>query len=66
MPRRGAAPDYTNAFLVSAFALGFVALAWIWAAFGFIPALAVAWLADRSLTLRLRGEPVRVRADVRR
>lgn len=41
--------DYTNAFLVSAFCLVFMALFVIWAMWGLIVALGTGWAADTAL-----------------
>ncbi|WP_157937585.1 hypothetical protein [Oceaniglobus roseus] len=43
--------DYTNAFLVSAFVLVFMALFAIWAAWGLLAAGGAGWCADRLLRL---------------
>ncbi|MGR3541673.1 MAG: hypothetical protein ACU0BS_09620 [Hasllibacter sp.] len=66
MRRPGIAPDLTNPFLVSAFGVAFVALTWIWSALGLVPALLVAWLADRTIANWPRAEAVRIRAEDRR
>lgn len=47
--------NYTNAFLVSAFVLTFMALAVIWAIWGLIMAGLVSWTADRLMTLDFRN-----------
>lgn len=46
--------NYTNAFLVSAFVLIFVALFAIWAAFGLVFAGLCSWIADRLMTRDFR------------
>ena len=46
--------DYTNAFLVSAFVLTFMALFAIWAFWGLMIASLVGWTADRLITVDLR------------
>ncbi|MEQ9038028.1 MAG: hypothetical protein RIE24_06710 [Silicimonas sp.] len=43
--------NYTNAFLVSAFVLTFVALFAVWALWGMIMAGLVGWTADRLITV---------------
>ena len=43
--------NYTNAFLVSAFVLTFVALFAVWALWGLIMAGLVGWTADRLITV---------------
>ena len=45
------APNYTNAFLVSAFCLVFMALFAIWAIWGLIVALVTGWVADKVFLL---------------
>ncbi|MBT8409124.1 MAG: hypothetical protein KJN93_05820 [Alphaproteobacteria bacterium] len=50
------APDYTTAFLVSAFWLCFVALFAIWAAWGLLVAIGIGYAADRALALDLRKD----------
>lgn len=47
--------DYTNAFLVSAFVLTFMALFTIWALWGLLVAGLVGWTADRLITVDFRG-----------
>lgn len=47
--------NYTNAFLVSAFVLVFMALLTIWAIWGLIMAGLVSWVADRLMTVDFRG-----------
>lgn len=47
--------DYTNAFLVSAFVLTFIALFTIWAFWGLMMAGLVGWIADRLITVDFRG-----------
>ena len=42
----GRAPDFTTAFLITAGVIVFCILALLWALYGMIPALAVAWLID--------------------
>ncbi len=49
-------PDYTNAFLVSAFVLTFLALFTIWALWGLLVAGLVGWIADRLITVEFRGK----------
>ena len=46
--------DYTNAFLVSAFVLTFLALFTIWAFWGLVIASLVGWTADRLITVDFR------------
>lgn len=46
--------DYTNAFLVSAFVLVFVALVAIWAFWGLLMAGLISWIADRLMTVDFR------------
>lgn len=46
--------DYTNAFLVSAFVLTFLALFTIWAIWGLLMASLVGWAADRLITIDFR------------
>ncbi len=53
------APDYTNAFLVSATVLCLMILVGIWAVFGFLAALATGYLTDRFIVFEAR----RVRKD---
>lgn len=48
--------DYTNAFLVSAFVLTFMALFAIWAFWGLVMAGLVSWTADRVITVDLRRD----------
>ncbi len=48
-------PDYTNAFLVSAFVLVFMALVSVWALWGLLIAGLVSWIADRLMTVDFRG-----------
>ncbi|MBT8425279.1 MAG: hypothetical protein HKN98_07625 [Silicimonas sp.] len=43
--------DYTNAFLVSAYVLAFLALFAIWALWGLVMAGLVGWTADRLITV---------------
>lgn len=52
-------PDYTNAFLVSAFVLVFMALFTIWVVWGLIMAGLVSWAADRLMTVDFRGRASR-------
>lgn len=47
--------NYTNAFLVSAFVLVFMALLTIWAIWGLIVAGLVSWVADRLIAVDFRG-----------
>jgi hypothetical protein len=47
--------DYTNAFLVSAFVLTFIALFTIWAFWGLMMAGLVGWIADRLITVDFGG-----------
>lgn len=47
--------DYTTAFLVSAYVLTFMALFAIWALWGLVMAGLVGWVADRLMTVDLRG-----------
>ena len=47
--------DFTNAFLVSAFVLVFMALVAIWAIWGLIIAGLVSWIADRLITVDFRS-----------
>ena len=46
--------DYTNAFLVSAGVLVFMALFAIWAVWGLLFAGLISWGADRLITVDLR------------
>lgn len=46
--------DYTNAFLVSALTLCFMALIAVWAIWGFLAALFVGWSTDRIIVHRAR------------
>ena len=46
--------NYTNAFLVSAFVLAFMALFTIWAFWGLIIAGLVGWTADRLIMVDFR------------
>ncbi len=46
--------DYTNAFLVSAGVLVFMALFTIWAFWGLLIAGLISWVADRLITIDLR------------
>lgn len=56
LPGHGrAVENYTNAFLVSAGALLFCLLIALWAQFGFLAPLVLAWACDRALS-RLGGE----------
>ena len=48
--------DYTNAFLVSAFVLTFMALFTIWALWGLLIAGLVGWTADRLITVDLKAD----------
>jgi hypothetical protein len=48
--------DYTNAFLVSAFVLAFMALFAIWALWGLMIAGLVGWTADRLITVDFRKD----------
>jgi hypothetical protein len=48
--------DYTNAFLVSAFVLTFMALFAIWAFWGLLIAGLVGWTADRLITIDFRKD----------
>lgn len=50
----GMVEDYTNAFLVSAFVLTFMALFTIWAFWGLLMAGLVGWTADRLITIDFR------------
>ena len=51
------APDYTNAFLVSAAVLCMVILTAIWVVWGFLAALLVSYATDRLIVSRSgRGE----------
>lgn len=47
--------NYTNAFLVSAFVLVFMALFTIWAVWGLLIAGLISWLADRLIMIDFRG-----------
>ena len=49
------APNYTGAFLVSFGVIIFMALFTIWVVFGLILTMVVSWLADRLMTVDLRG-----------
>lgn len=51
--------DYTNAFLVSAFVLTFMALFTIWALWGLVIAGAVGWVADRLIVTDYRKSGTR-------
>ncbi len=53
------APDYTNAFLVSAAVLCLLALMTIWALWGFLTACVIGWLTDRALVREYRRALVR-------
>ena len=53
------APDYTNAFLVSAFFVVFMVLCTIWVVWGLIMAGLVSWVADRLITIDFRGNAER-------
>lgn len=53
--RPGVAPNYTNAFLVSAFVLVWMALCVIWAIWGFLAAGGISWVADRVMLLRRKA-----------
>ena len=53
--RPGAAPDYTTAFLVSAFMVVWFALLVIWAIWGLLAAGGVSWVADRVMILSRRA-----------
>lgn len=55
----GRAPDYTNAFLVSAAVLCLTILVGIWAVFGFLAALMTGYATDRVIVFRA----ARVRRD---
>jgi len=46
--------DYTNAFLVSAGVLVFMALFAIWAFWGLLIATLISWAADRLITIDFR------------
>lgn len=46
------APDYTNAFLVSAAVLCMVILTAIWVVWGFLTALVVSYITDRIIAVR--------------
>ena len=48
----GRAPDYTNAFLVSAAVLCLTILIGIWAIYGFIAALLTGYATDRLIVFR--------------
>ncbi len=50
------APNYTNAFLVSAFVLMFIALFTVWALWGLIVAGLVGLIADRLMSVDFRGD----------
>ena len=54
-----AAPDYTNAFLVSAAVLCLTILIGIWAIFGFLTAVVTGYVTDRAIVFRA----LRVRKD---
>lgn len=57
LPERfGMVEDYTNAFLVSAFVLTFMALFAIWALWGLMIAGLVGWTADRLITVDFRKD----------
>lgn len=47
--------NYTNAFLVAAFVVIFMALFAIWAIWGLIIAGLVSWTADRLITVDFRS-----------
>ena len=49
---RTSAPNYTNAFLVSAGVLCMMLLMAIWAIWGFLAALATGYATDRVITRR--------------
>lgn len=51
--------DYTNAFLVSAFVLTFMALCTIWAFWGLLVAGLVGWTADRLIMIDFRRDKSR-------
>lgn len=51
------APNYTNAFLVSAGVLCTVILIAIWAVWGFVAALLVSYATDRLIMSRGRSAP---------
>ena len=53
------APDYTNAFLVSACVLCLTVLIGIWAVFGFLAAVLAGYATDRIIVFRA----VRLRRD---
>ncbi|MEM0949316.1 MAG: hypothetical protein AAGK37_18100 [Pseudomonadota bacterium] len=55
----GRAPDYTNAFLVSAAVLCLTILIGIWAIFGYLAALLISYATDRIIVFRA----ARVRRD---
>ncbi len=48
--------DYTNAFLVSAFCLVFMALFAIWAVWGLVVAAGIGWAADAAITRLARED----------
>lgn len=50
------APDYTTAFLVSAFWLCFIALFAIWAVWGLLVAMGVGWVAERAISVERRKD----------
>lgn len=50
------ADDYTDAFLVSAGVLVFMALFAIWAFWGLIVAGLVSWVADRLMTVDFKSK----------
>lgn len=45
--------NYTNAFLVSAFVLTYMALFAIWTFWGLVIALLISWIADRLMVVDL-------------
>jgi hypothetical protein len=53
--RPGVVPDYTNAFLVSAFVVVWLALCVVWAIWGLLAAGGLSWIADRLMILRRRA-----------